>query len=79
VDGTGVLRCAQDDSKNAQQQKHATAKTRNSKNKQQQGQATARTRSRSPSGMTTKEAKVTKEAQTRAAAKYRALTRTTVP
>jgi hypothetical protein len=36
VDGTGVLRYAQDDSKNAEQQKHATAKTNNSKDKQRQ-------------------------------------------
>jgi hypothetical protein len=32
-DGTGVLRFAQDDSKNKQQQKQATAKTSNSKDK----------------------------------------------
>jgi len=39
----GILRCAQDDSKNKQQQKQATAGTSNSKNKQQQKQATAGT------------------------------------
>jgi hypothetical protein len=30
--GTGVLRCAQDDSKNKQQQEQATAETDNDKN-----------------------------------------------
>jgi hypothetical protein len=35
VDGTGVLRCAQEDSKNLQQQKQATAKTCNGKDEKQ--------------------------------------------
>src|ERR1700722_12954408 len=37
--GTGVLRCAQDDSKNLQQRKLAAAKTCNSKNLRRQGLA----------------------------------------
>src|ERR1700722_13048373 len=41
--GTGVLRFAQDDGKNKQRQKQATAKTNNGKNKQRQKQATAKT------------------------------------
>jgi hypothetical protein len=42
VGGTGVLRCAQDDGKNKQQQEQTTARANNSKSKQQQEQTTAR-------------------------------------
>jgi hypothetical protein len=43
VEGTGVLRCAQDDGKNKQRQEQTTARTNNGKNKQRQEQTTART------------------------------------
>src|ERR1700722_6156 len=43
VSGTGVLRCAQDDSRNKQRQKQTTAKTSNGRNKQWQKQTTAET------------------------------------
>src|ERR1700722_8278801 len=43
AEGTGVLRCAQDDSKNKQRQEQTTPRTNNTKNKQHQEQTTART------------------------------------
>jgi hypothetical protein len=47
--GTGVLRCAQDDGKNKQQQEQTTAKTSRGKT------SNGKNRSRSPLGMTTKQ------------------------
>jgi hypothetical protein len=62
VGGTGVLRCAQDDGKNKQRQEQTTARTNNSKDN-----------SRSPAGMTTKEATATAKIMKPQGAKYRDL------
>jgi hypothetical protein len=43
AEGTGVLRCTQDDRKGKQQQEHATARINNGKNTQPQEQTTAKT------------------------------------